>query len=199
MLPPDIDPQSRCRLPRVRREDLDPERQKLYDDAVNPKGGTIRGLAGPAGIHLHSKKLSLVGRQLGRYLRFEAGHSERVREVAILITARACDSRFEWAAHEPEALKVGVPQETIDAIKYRKPLDAIDPVDAVIVQLGREIFIDRKVTPETYARAEKQFGRGGLVDLVALMGNYASTAALLCAFDMQLDEGTTAILPLDRD
>jgi hypothetical protein len=28
-----------------------------------------------------------------------------------------------------------------------------------------------------------------LVDLVALMGNYASTAALLTAFDMQLNPG----------
>ena len=120
MLPPDIDPQSRCRLPRVRREDLDPARQERYDTAVNPKGGTIRGLAGPAGIHLHSKKLSIVGDPLGKYLRFEADHTPRQREVAILISARMSDSRFEWAAHEPQALKDGVPQQTIEAIKHKK-------------------------------------------------------------------------------
>lgn len=197
MLPPDIDPQSRCRLPRVKREDLDPERQARYDKAIDPKGGTIRGLAGPSGIHLHSKRLSQAGADLGKYLRFEAGFSPRHREVAILISARMSDSRFEWAAHEPQGLKDGVPQETIDVIKYKKPLDGVDPVDAIIIQLGREIFGDRKVKPETYAKAEKQFGKGGLVDLVALMGNYAATAALLCAFDMQLDEGTTALLPVD--
>ncbi len=197
MLPPDIDPESRCRLPRVKREDLDPDRQIRYDKAIDPSGGTIRGLAGPAGIHLHSKRLSAVGAPLGRYLRFEAGFSPRVREVAILISARMSDSRFEWAAHEPEGLKEGVPQETIDVIKHRKPLDGIDPVDAIIIQLGREIFGDRRVKPETYKKALDQFGPGSLVDLVALMGNYASTAALLCAFDMQLDEGTTALLPVD--
>lgn len=196
MLPPDIDPQSRCRLPRVRREDLDPDRQARYDKAVDPKGGTIRGLAGPAGIHLHSRRLSIVGDPLGKYLRFEAGFSPRVREVAILISARMSDSRFEWAAHEPQGLQDGVPPETIDAIKHRKPLDGLDAVDAIIIQLGREIFGDRKVKPETFARAHQQFGSGGLVDLVALMGNYASTAALLCAFDMQLDDGTTALLPV---
>ena len=93
MLPPDINPESRCRLPRVKREDLDPDRQARFDKAVDPKGGTIRGLAGPAGIHLHSKKLSTVGEPLGRYLRFEAGFSPRVRETAILISARMSDSR----------------------------------------------------------------------------------------------------------
>lgn len=197
MLPSDIDPQSRCRLPLVKRDDLDAERQAIFDAATNPQGGTIRGLNGPAGIHLHSKRLSTVSRATGRYLRFEAGFSPRHREVAILISARQSDSRFEWAAHEPEALSVGVPQDTIDAIKHKKPLDGLDPVDALIIQLGREIFGARKLSSETYARAEKQFGRGGLVDLVALMGNYAATAALLCAFDMQLDDGTTALLPVD--
>ena len=196
MLPPDIDPQSRCRLPFVKREELDETRQKIYDAAVNPQGGTIRGLNGPAGIQLHSKGLSAVNRPAGRYLRFECGFTPRVREVAILISARHSNSQFEWAAHEPEALKEGVPQATIDAIKYRRPLDGLEPEDALIIQLGREIFGDRKVSSATYARAETHFGRGGLVDLVALMGNYAATAALLCCFDMQLDEGTTAILPI---
>jgi hypothetical protein len=34
-----------------------------------------------------------------------------------------------------------------------------------------------------------------LVDLITLAGTYASTAALLTVFDMQLDEGETHLLP----
>jgi hypothetical protein len=34
-----------------------------------------------------------------------------------------------------------------------------------------------------------------LVDLVTLAGTYASTAALLTVFDMQLDPGETHLLP----
>jgi hypothetical protein len=41
----------------------------------------------------------------------------------------------------------------------------------------------------------RQFGPRQLVDLVALMGNYASTAALLTAFAMRLDEGQPPPLP----
>lgn len=196
MLPPDIDPESRCRLPLVKREDLDAEGQKMYDMHTDPKGGTIRGLKGPGGINLHSPVLAHIQRPVGRYLRFESGHSPRIRETAILISARESGSRFEWAAHEPEALSVGVPRETIDAIKFRKPLEGLDPVDAIIVQLGRETFGTRKVSSETYARAHKQFGTRGLIDLVALMGNYTATAAILTVFDMQLDEGETHVLPL---
>jgi 4-carboxymuconolactone decarboxylase len=126
----------------------------------------------------------------------EAGFSGRVREVAILITARCCDSQFEWAAHEDEAVREGVPQETIEAIRLGGPVDALDPTDALIIRLGRETLQSRKVTPETYRRAHKTFGTRVLVDLVALMGNYASTAIMLTVFDMQLDEGVDPPLPV---
>jgi 4-carboxymuconolactone decarboxylase len=195
MNPADIDPQSGCRLPLPRREELDALGQQIYDRVTDPKGGTIRGLKGPSGIQLHSPKLSQYTGPLNRYLRFEAGFSGRVRELAILTTARECDSQFEWAAHEPAALKEGVPASVIETIKHRRSTAVLDAADAIIIDLGREIFGARKVKSETYARAEKQFGRRGLVDLVSLMANYAGTAALLTAFDMQLDEGQEPLLP----
>jgi 4-carboxymuconolactone decarboxylase len=189
MLPADIDPESRCRLPLVKREHLDDHGKKIFDSHVDPKGGTIRGLKGPGGLGLHSPELSHLTRPVGRYLRFEAPESPRIRETAILITARMCDSRFEWAAHEPEALSVGVPQKVIDVIKFHRRVTGLDDTDQIIITLGRETFGKRKVSSKTYARAFKRFGAKGLINLVALMGNYASTAALLTVFDMQLDDG----------
>jgi len=195
MLPEDVDPQSRCRLPLPRRDELDALGQKLYDETLDPKGGTIRGLKGPSGIQLHSPGASQYARPLNRYLRYEAGFGGRVRELAILTTARECDSQFEWAAHEKEALKEGIAPAIVDIIKHRKSVAGLAEADAVIIEFGREIFGARKVAPATFARALKQFGRRKLVDLVALMGNYAATAALLVAFDMQLDEGQAPLLP----
>ena len=194
--PSDIDPESGNRLPLPKRAELDPETQVSYDVIVKGGAGAIRGLKGPSGIQLHSPQYSKISRPVNRYLRYEAGFSPRVREVAILTTARECDSQFEWAAHEPEALKEGVPASLIDVIRNRAPLTGIDQADANIIQLGREMFGARKVSAATYAAALKQFGRRGLVDLVALMANYAGTAAILTAFDMQLDPGTKPGLPV---
>ncbi len=199
MLPPDIYPDSRCRLPLPRREDFDAEGQKAFDVVADPKGGTIRGLIGPGGIGLHSPRLSTLQRPVGRYLRFESGIKPREREIAILTTARECDSRFEWAAHEPEALTCGVSQEIIDIIKFKRPTTGLAELDDVIITLGREAFGKRKVSSETFARAMKLFDKQGLIDLVALMGNYAATAAMLCVMDMQLDDGPDVkILPIDE-
>jgi putative methionine-R-sulfoxide reductase with GAF domain/alkylhydroperoxidase family enzyme len=185
--PEDIDPESGCRLPLPRREDLDAEGQRAYDRLADPAGGTLRGLRGPGGIQLHSPELSRRSRPVNHYLRHEAGLGGRVRELAILTTACELDGRFEWAAHEPAALDEGISREIIGIIKYRRDTSELAAGDRIVIDLGREMFGARKVSQMTYARALQQFGRRKLIDLVALMGNYAATAALLTAFDMQLD------------
>ena len=194
-MPSDIDPKSGFRLPLPNRDDLDEAGKKAYDRGTTP-GATIAGLQGPAGVQLFSPKTAAHVAALNKYLRFEAGFTPHVREVAILTTAREMDSQFEWVAHEPEALKEGVPQATIDVIKYRRSTDGLDPTDALIIDLGRQLWRDHKVRSETFANLKAVFGPNKLIELVMLMGNYAGTAALLAAVDMQLHPGKQPLLPI---
>jgi 4-carboxymuconolactone decarboxylase len=106
------------------------------------------------------------------------------------------DSQFEWTAHEPEALKEGVEPRIIEVIKHRKPTAGLDETDATVIELGRQIFRDHQVSPEIFAKAKALFGPNKLVELVMLMGNYAGTAALLTAVDMQLHPGQKPLLPM---
>jgi 4-carboxymuconolactone decarboxylase len=186
-MPSDIDPQSGFRLPLPKREDLDEVGQRAYDRALT-SGKSIVGLRGPGGIALYSTKTVELRSAFGEYLRFEV-FDPKVREVAILAVAREMNSQFEWAAHEPQALKEGVSQDVIDVIKYRKGTQGLDETYAAIIELGRQTFGDHKVTSECFARVKKLFPPQKLVELVMLMGNYAATAALLTAFDMQVPEG----------
>ena len=195
-LPKDVYPESRFRLPLPKREDFDEEGKKIFDKRVGTGARSIRGLMGPSGIRLFSPKLAEYSNPVSQYLRFESGFSGRVRELAILVTAREMDSQFEWAAHEPEALKEGLPMEIIDVVKYRKSPVGLPEPDATIIQLGREMFSKKKVTSETFARAAKLFSPKQLVDLVSLMTNYQGTAVMLTTFDIQLDPGQKPMLPM---
>jgi len=191
----DIDPQSGFRLPLPKRESLNEAGKRAYDRAVTP-GRTIVGLRGPGGIRLHSTKTVEPTNIVADYLRHEAAYGAKVREVAILTVAREMDSQFEWAAHEPEALKVGVTPETIAVIKHRKNTEHLSESDAAVIEFGRQMLRDHKVTPQMFAQMKALFDPTTLVELVLLMGNYAGTAMLLCAFDMQLPEGKEPLLPV---
>ena len=193
-MPSDIDPESGFRLPLLKREDLDEVGKRAYDRASTP-GKTIVGLRGPSGIGLYSTKTVDAHTTINQYLRFQV-FPPNIREVAILTVAREMDSQFEWAAHEPQALKDGVTPDVIDVIKHRKSTQGLDETYAAIIEFGRQIFHDHKVTPEAFARVRALFEPSKVVELVMLMGNYAGTAALLTALDMQLPAGQKPLLPV---
>ncbi len=195
-MPEDIYPESGCRLPVPKRDDLDDDGKKFYDKILSPESRSLLGLRGPSGMRLHSSKLAEHADAINHYLRFESGFSGQVRELAILVTAREMDSQFEWAAHEPTAIKEGLTEKLINVVKHRKGVEELPEKEAVIIQFGREMFRNKKVTSETFAHALKIFGTKQLVDLVALMANYSATAVEFSAFDMQLPPGQEPLLPL---
>jgi 4-carboxymuconolactone decarboxylase len=192
-LPTDIDAESRNRMPLAKRDNLDAAGKAIFDEyATHAK--SLAGMQGPTGLRLHNPALSAVAQPLNLYLRYDAGLDEKLREIAILGTARELDAHFEWVAHEAEGLRVGLSPELIDVIRRRKPVDGLPEQFAAMIVLVRESLGDHRVTPATYARALKAFGMVPLLNYVSLIGNYASTAILLNVFDQQLPEGKSSSL-----
>ena len=145
------------------------------------------GVQGIDAIRLHAsgvdvRWLSPLGRQL--------------TELAILTAAREHDQPYEWSLHEMEALAVGLDPAVIDIVRNRKPIAGVVDKEAVIIEIGREIFGKHALGAATYARALQVLGRPDLVDVVSLMGNYAATATRLTAFNQQMPPGWKQLLPL---
>jgi 4-carboxymuconolactone decarboxylase len=195
-LPKDVSAESLNRLPLVKREQLDERAQKIYDAYADPNTRSLAGLQGPGGIRLHSPRIAEYDEPLNRYLRNETGIPRRLTELAILVTAREFGNQFEWAAHEPAALKEGLEANIIDVVKHRKESTHLGDKEAAIISIGRELFGKRNLSSATYARGLALFGEKGMVDLVYLMTQYAATSYLLRAFDMQLHPGQRPLLPI---
>ncbi len=189
-LPRDIYPQTGNRFPAITPEELNEAGKKLYD---------ARGVAdgfGPGAIRLYSPPVAEAMTAVNDYLRRKSGLDSRLVELAILVTAREMDSQYVWTAHEPAAQKAGLEQQIIDIVKYRRPLTTLGEREAVIVQLGRDSIGKHKVDSNTFARAVKLFGNQGVVNIVALMGDYAATTILLNVADQHVRPQQTALLPI---
>src|SRR5665213_1062049 len=66
-LPKDIDPQSLSRLPVVKRDDLDEDGKRIYDQLAGGPGKTAIP-TGPAAISLYSPKVAEAIQMLNQYL-----------------------------------------------------------------------------------------------------------------------------------
>jgi 4-carboxymuconolactone decarboxylase len=99
-LPPDIDSESRCRLPLPNHDDLDEAGKQTFDLLNDPHGVSLAGLRGPGGLRLHSPRVAAALRPVNTYLRDAAGFTPRLRELAIFRCttppARAISSAIAW-------------------------------------------------------------------------------------------------------
>ena len=190
-----IYPDSLNRLPVVHREQMDENGKRVYD--INAGGaGKIAQPTGPSAIALYSPGVAEPLRRLNDYLRREGSVlGKQVTEVAILVAAREFDQQYVWSSHEPTALKVGVGQPAIDAIKYGKDVSGLGEKETVVIRLGRQLFREHKLNSDVYAKAIELFGKQGTVELVTLMGDYALNALLLDAWDQHLPADRKPLLP----
>ncbi|HSZ21031.1 MAG TPA: carboxymuconolactone decarboxylase family protein [Candidatus Acidoferrum sp.] len=190
--PKDVYANTGNRLPAIKREDLDDAGKKLFDAR-----GPVDSF-GPGGIRLYSLPVAEHMEGVNDFLRHKSGLDPRLVELAILVTARESDCEYVWTAHEPQALKAGLSQETIDAVKYRKSTEGLAEKDAVIITLGREVLGKHHVSSDVAAHALNLFGKQGLVNIVSLIGDYASTTILLNAFDQHVRPTDKPLLPIPK-
>lgn len=192
-LPDDIFPDSLSRLPLVKRGDLDQNGQRVFDLISGPNRTTR--LSGPAAMSLYSPRAAKPLELLNRWLRANGVLGPRLTELAILVAARELGQRYEWSGHEPAALRAGVDAAVIDVIRYNKDYSGLEGKNAVIIHLGRQLFRQRRVDADLFARAVELFGKQGTLELAALMGDYAMVGIMLQAVDQQIAPERPSTLP----
>src|SRR5258705_13886723 len=107
------------RFPDIPRDQLSDAQKQVYDAIA---GGPRGGVRGPFGPLLRSPELADRVQKLGEYLRFSSSLPARLNELAILINARFWESKYEWYAHRPFAVKGGLAESVADDIaRNRRP------------------------------------------------------------------------------
>jgi 4-carboxymuconolactone decarboxylase len=146
-------------------------------------------VTGPFIIMLRSPELMDRAQRLGEFLRYETTLSPRLSEMVILMTARGWTQQYEWNAHAPLALKGGLKQDVITAIaEGRRPAQMVED-ETIAYDLCAELDRNQSLSDATYARAVKQFGEQGVVEIIGLKGYYTMLAMLLNTSRTQVPGG----------
>jgi 4-carboxymuconolactone decarboxylase len=167
---------------------LSPEARGVYEK-ISSRRGAIRGPYAPL---MHHPALALHVGDLGEYLRFNSTLPGDVRELAILITARAVSQPYEWIMHAPIARRAGLPDDVIERVRGRGDLSGLPAPYAVAARVVQHVLAHESIPQAVADSARGEFGVAGLLELVVLGGFYQMIAGVLFSFDVPLPEGEGA-------
>jgi 4-carboxymuconolactone decarboxylase len=175
-----------ARIPLVDPAALDDAQRATFDRIAGSRGR----VAGPFLALLHSPELAERTQQLGAFIRSGTTLDAASRELAILVTARAWSSQFEWSAHAPIAAEAGVAEDVIAAVAAGTNPDLLEPTQAAVHDYALELSRTGVVSDSTYAVALERLDVVGLVELTALVGYYTLLAMTLNAHEIEPPDGS---------
>jgi 4-carboxymuconolactone decarboxylase len=181
------------RIPYVRREELGPEGQQLWDRLVNGLGDLVvtagGGLAGPFNAFVTAPDTGRRLSALGATVRFGTSIERRLSELAIITTGARWRAEFEWWAHAAMAREHGVADAVVEAIGRGEdpPFSADD--ERAVYAVARQLASLGRLDQEAYDAAHGFLGDAGMVELVSLCGYYTLISFLLNAFAVPLPPG----------
>jgi len=130
---------------------------------------------------MHSPRMMTQARAMGDYLRYNSAIGNSLSELAILITAREWTQDYEWYVHAPIALKAGIKPEIVNAVSEGRRPAAMSEDEEIVYEFSTELHRNKRVSDRTFERAEKRFGKKGVVDLLGINGYYTLLAMQLNA------------------
>lgn len=141
--------------------------------------GPRKGVYGPFLPLLRSPALLDRVAGVGEYLRFQSVLDARVRELVTCAVARHVGNQFEWVMHAPLAVKAGVAQAAVEAVRIGARPQGLAQDEQVALDFALELLNNDGASDPTYAAALQVFGEQGLVELASLVGYFVMVCWLM--------------------
>ena len=167
-----------ARIPYPDPETIPENVQKLFADG--PAYNIFRML--PSATH-----------QVHGFVRFgnanftKIGLDPRLREIAILTTARESNANYEWAHHVHIAQRCEIADEIIEAIKTYN-YDALEGDDRTVAEFARSVTRDVRANDDAFKGVRDLLGETGTVELLMVIGFYNLVARFLETLEIDLED-----------
>ena len=164
------------RFPKLTPEGMTPAQREVAAEITAGPRGEVRG---PFIALLHNPELARHVQRLGEHLRWKGKLPSRLKELAVLVTARRWTCQHEWVMHSKLALDGGLGAGIVDDIRQgREPKGMLDEEKAVY-NFCRELHAIGRAGDATFAEIQTRFGLDGALELIALNGYYSLMAMVL--------------------
>ena len=112
----------------------------------------------------------------------------KLREIAILRTAKDCHSLYEWTQHVPAARHVGVSEEQIAAIEDWRGARCFSEMERLVLQFTDEVNAEVKAKRETLEALKRFLSPREVIELLIIIGHWRQTASILETLEVELED-----------
>jgi 4-carboxymuconolactone decarboxylase len=174
------------RLPAIGHQEMSEAQRAAAAALIRGRRGALFGPFVPL---LRSPQLLDRAQRLGEYLRYDSALPGRLRELAILVTARHFAQTYEWHVHVPAAAAAGLAATTIEDLGHGRDPGGLRVDEAEVYEFCRELHTQHRVSDACYAAVLARLGEQGLIDLVGVCGYYSLLALVLNVARTALPDG----------
>jgi alkylhydroperoxidase family enzyme len=158
------------------------EREPLAERIRRERGGKLLNLYR---MLLHSPPLAEGWLAFFTAVRQKGTLAGRHRELAILRIAVLNGADYEFDAHVPFALKEGLHQAQLDALRANRAPEGLTEADRAVIDYADAMTREVHVGDDVFARARAQFAERDLVELTVTIAGYNCVSRFLEA--MRID------------
>ncbi len=173
------------RFPKLTPEEMtSAQREVAAEIAAGPRG-EVRG---PFIALIRNPELAGHLQRLGEHLRWKGKLPPRLKELAVLVTARRWTCQHEWLMHSKLALDAGMSKDAVDALSANRDPRLSDE-EQIVYQFCRDLHATGRAGDAAFAAVEQRYGLDGALELIALSGYYSLMAMVLNTAGMPLPGG----------
>jgi 4-carboxymuconolactone decarboxylase len=125
---------------------------------------------------------------LGNSLLTRGKLDAKLREIAILRTAKVSNSVYEWTQHVPIARAVGVSEAQVAAMDHPERATCFNQLESLVIKFTDEVARNVKGSPATVAELKQHMGTAEIVELVMSIGFWGMVARVLETTEVDLEE-----------
>ena len=155
-------------------EQMTPEQKKMTDLAV-----AQRGTGGSFNISVRDTDGGQLFFDMGDRVRFHKSVPDKLKELAIVLTARYWGAQYEWTAHHRAAVQAGLSEAKVKAIAEGKRPVGMSADEEAVYNFITELFKTKQSSDATFAAVKNVVGERGVVDLIVSAGYYQAVSMFM--------------------
>src|ERR671918_1677319 len=126
-----------ARILPVTRESVPEELRSVFDEVSSGPGGVGTG---PMSVLKNSPEMARRAIPLFSYVRNESTVPKKLRELAMLMTARVMDCPYIWNAHAALGREDGLGDALVDALRDNQPLPPMPADESAVFNYTTELL-----------------------------------------------------------